>query len=134
VSNWEVWQRQNEDYLAVALTWLRLRLQQFIEADGSEVVTPQPDESSKATAISTTQQAQLSEAVSIMAAAEAADPPPALVILSRLLGLSRFEMETLLLCAAMELDTRTAGLCARAHTRLKDSSDQPNPYMTDSLA
>jgi len=134
VSNWEIWQRQNEDYLAAALTWLRLRLQQFIEANGSEVVTPQPDESSKATAISAKQQAQLSDAMAAMAAAEAADPPPALVILSRLLGLSRFEMEILLLCAAMELDMRTAGLCARAHTRLKDSSDQPNPYMTDSLA
>ena len=134
MSNWEIWQRQNEDYLAAALTWLRLRLQQFIEANGSEVVTPQPDESSKATAISTTQQAQLSDAMAAMAAAEAADPPPALVILSRLLGLSRFEMEILLLCAAMELDTRTTGLCARAHTRLKDSSDQPNPYMTESLA
>jgi hypothetical protein len=134
VSNWEVWQRQNEDYLAAALTWLRLRLQQFIEADGSEVVTPQPDESSKATAISAKQQAQLSDAMAAMAAAEAADPPPALVILSRLLGLSRFEMEILLLCAAMELDMRTAGLCARAHTRLKDSSDQPNPYPTFALA
>ena len=134
MSNWEIWQRQNEDYLAAALTWLRLRLQQFIEADQLEVVSVQPAKLSEGTAISATQQAQLSEAVSIMAAAEAADPPPALVILSRLLGLSRFEMEILLLCAAMELDTRTTGLCARAHTRLKDSSDQPNPYMTESLA
>jgi hypothetical protein len=39
---------------------------------------------------------------------------PALVILSRRLGLVRFEEDVLLLCAAMELDTRTAALCARA--------------------
>jgi hypothetical protein len=95
VSDWEIWQRQNEDYLAAALTWLRLRLQRFIEADQPEIVSTQPAKLSEGAAISTTQQAQLSEAVSIMAASEAADPPPALVILSRLLGLSRFEMETL---------------------------------------
>jgi ATPase family protein associated with various cellular activities (AAA)/winged helix domain-containing protein len=34
--------------------------------------------------------------------------------LKQALGLSSFELDTLLLCAAMELDTRTADLCARA--------------------
>jgi hypothetical protein len=49
-----------------------------------------------------------------MDAAAQLDPPPALVQLGRRLGLSRFGQEVLLLCAAMELDTRTASLCARA--------------------
>jgi ATPase family associated with various cellular activities (AAA)/Winged helix domain, variant len=46
-------------------------------------------------------------------AGEAAQPP-ALVLLARRFGLTDFERKTLLLCAAMELDTRIPGLCARA--------------------
>lgn len=46
--------------------------------------------------------------------AEAAGERPALLLLSDRLGLSEFERHTLLLCAAMELDTRIASLCARA--------------------
>jgi hypothetical protein len=49
-----------------------------------------------------------------LAAAAQMDPPPALVILGHRLGLSQFEQEALLLCAAMELDTSIAALCARA--------------------
>ncbi len=49
-----------------------------------------------------------------MIEAEAASGPPALVLLAQRLGLSEFERHTLLLCAAMELDTRVASLCARA--------------------
>lgn len=41
-------------------------------------------------------------------------PPPALIVLSERLGLSPFERNILLLCAAVELDTSIAGLCARA--------------------
>jgi hypothetical protein len=57
-----------------------------------------------------------------------ADPPPALTLLARRLGLSDFESQILLLCAAMELDTRIASLCARA---LQDAS---RPYPTFALA
>jgi hypothetical protein len=39
---------------------------------------------------------------------------PALQLLTERLGLSPFERDILLLCAAMEFDTRTAALCARA--------------------
>src|SRR5258708_31510990 len=54
--------------------------------------------------------------------------PAALVALGRRLDLSRFERDTLLLCIAMELDTRIADLCARAQ-------DNPNrPYPTFALA
>ena len=41
--------------------------------------------------------------------------PPALVLLAAALGLSRFEQDVVLLCAAMEMDTRIGGLCAGAH-------------------
>ena len=42
------------------------------------------------------------------------DHSPALLLLGNRLGLSEFERNVLLLCVAMELDTRIAGLCARA--------------------
>jgi len=46
--------------------------------------------------------------------AEKLSPPPALLILGQRFGLSRFERELLLLCAAPELDTRIPALYARA--------------------
>ncbi len=42
------------------------------------------------------------------------ETPPALHLLAQRLGLSDFERDLLLLCAAIELDTRLAGLCAQA--------------------
>jgi hypothetical protein len=44
-------------------------------------------------------------------AAAEMSPPPALVLLAQRFGLSRFERDLLLLCAATELDTRIGPLC-----------------------
>jgi hypothetical protein len=44
------------------------------------------------------------------------DPPPALLLLAERFGLSAFERDTLLLCAAMEWDPDVAALCARAQS------------------
>jgi hypothetical protein len=56
------------------------------------------------------------------------NPPPALAILGHRFGLTPFELDLLLLCAGFELDTRIAGLCARAH-------DEPQrAYPTFALA
>jgi hypothetical protein len=63
-----------------------------------------------------------------MIESEAASDPPALVSLSKRLGLSDFERHTLLLCVAMELDTRIAGLCARAQ------GEAARPHPTFALA
>lgn len=49
-----------------------------------------------------------------MPEAGASEPTPALLLLAQRLGLTEFERNTLLLCAAMEFDTRIAVLCARA--------------------
>ena len=59
---------------------------------------------------------------------ERAVPPSALEMVSQQLGLSRFEQQVLLLCVAMEIDTRIAALCARAH------DDPQKPYPTFALA
>ena len=64
----------------------------------------------------------------LVAAESQAPAPPALVMLARRLGLSQFEREVLLLCAAMELDTGIASLCARAQ------ADPTRPYPTFALA
>jgi hypothetical protein len=63
-----------------------------------------------------------------MIEAESRERPPALVLLAQRLGLSEFERQVLLLCAAMELDTRIPGLCARAQ------QDAARPFPTFALA
>jgi hypothetical protein len=141
------WQKNNEAYLAAALKWLRLRLTRLAQGDPalSSPVAQEPTESSgwwifrrrsQTTPLPPTGPAQahkvtdaeVAQAAAEMSAFESQDPPPALLILSDRLGLSHFEAQSLLLCAAMELDTRIAGLCARAQ-------DDPNkPYPTFALA
>ncbi len=59
---------------------------------------------------------------------EAADPPPALAALALRLGLTAFERDVLLLCTAMELDTRVGGLCAQTQ------DDPHRAYPTFALA
>ena len=54
--------------------------------------------------------------------------PAALEIVSATFGLTAFERDTLLLCAAMELESSFAGLCAQAQ------GDPQRPYPTFSLA
>ncbi len=56
------------------------------------------------------------------------EPAPALEELGQRLGLTPFEQNVLLLCAALELDTRIAGLCARAQ------ADPNARYATFALA
>ena len=76
-----------------------------------------------------TSEEQILAAVKAMdAAAGAMQPLPAHLILAERFGLSRFERELLLLCAAMELDTGIASLCNLAQKRLN------RPYPTFALA
>ncbi|MBI3431967.1 MAG: AAA family ATPase [Hydrogenophilales bacterium] len=63
-----------------------------------------------------------------MPEAGASEPTSALLLLAQRLGLTEFERNTLLLCAAMEFDTRIAVLCARAQ------GDAARPYPTFALA
>jgi ATP-dependent 26S proteasome regulatory subunit len=93
-----------------------------VPADSHIIIAGSPVNSGEMSAL------QVTEAAEKLFAAEKADPPPAMVILSQKLGLSRFEQEILLLCAAFELDTRFAGLFARAH------DDAGKAYPTFGLA
>jgi len=135
------WHKHNDEYLAAALAWLRLRLAARIEGRPRPAPVPAPAAPAPSTgSLFTWMEGEAEElpapvaatpetrAARAMAAAEEADPPPALVILADRLGLSRFEQEVLLLCAAMELDTGIPALCARAQ-------DDPNrSYPTFALA
>jgi hypothetical protein len=116
------WQEANELYLSASLNWLRLLLTRAAESvEAAETVGEDATEKTVSTV-------EIDKAAAAVREAEAAEPPPALVILTRRFGLSRFEQEVLLLCAAMELDTRTPALCARAQ-------DEPNRcYPTFALA
>ncbi|MFF4346176.1 ATP-binding protein [Streptomyces sp. NPDC001530] len=110
------WEDSNSRFLSAALAWLRLLLER--QAQGPE------GESERDVRV-----VEIAEAAAAMDKAEAAtDPAPALTVLAHRLGLTRFERDTLLLCAAMELDTRIAALCGSAH------GDPARPYPTFALA
>ncbi len=145
------WQTANNTYLAAVLKWLRLRLEALASATppsaGHALVMTQHaappslvdrllgrstvaalDAPAQLAAPTAPQSEQIAEAEAAVHEAEDIDPPPAAVMLSQRFGLSRFELSTLLLCAAMELDTRTAALCARAQ------DDAHRSYPTFALA
>ncbi len=153
----EAWQTRNDAYLTAALAWLRLRLElqsQQLEARPSAVTTPAAPDSTGSQrwglfrrfaasepgaaikparqlpppAVKPIDKARLEEATTALAGASEGEPPPALLLLSRQLGLSDFERDILLLCLGVELDTRVAGMCAFAQ------DDPGRPYPTFALA
>jgi hypothetical protein len=133
----EQWLQHNDAYLGAALRWLRLRLHR-LAGQPPTVMPPESvarrqifrrEEAKPAIALPAAgpTESEIAAAVAEMDEAAATDPPPALVLLSRRLGLSTFEQQALLLCAAHELDTGIGALCARAQ-------GAPNrPYPTFAL-
>lgn len=140
------WQQQNDEYVRKALAWLRLRLAWFIEQSAGLTPTVQPEARSSprkgarrysgeahaqtrsSAGTNSVTDKQLAQAAEELAKLETAEQPPALVVLRRNLGLSQFESEVLLLCAAMEFDMRMASLCAQAQ------DDPTRRYPTFALA
>jgi hypothetical protein len=133
------WQKNNDAYLSAALKWLRIKLSllakpetQLPGPDAKALVPAEslaeecPKAKRKAPAevrrprsndpidIDSIAEDSIAAALEEMATAGKMDPPPALLILGQRLGLSRFEREVLLLCAAVELDTNIPFLCAHA--------------------
>jgi hypothetical protein len=88
------WEAKNAKYLSAALAWLKLSLER------------RPGEKRG--------NADLAAAAKEMAAAEAKSDAPALVLLGQALGLSRFERNLLLMCAAAEFDSGFPALFAKA--------------------
>jgi hypothetical protein len=105
------WPEINERYLAARVEGIRLRLQRMAGPADSDA-----------------HDADLARADREALDLENCNPPPALLLLAERLGLSAFDCDALALCAAAELDTRTAGLCAAAQ------GDPQAPYPTFALA
>jgi hypothetical protein len=152
------WQQNNQRYLSAALNWLRLRLRGLAQhptipaapvssepeqqhasgrASGRKWHfwdKPEPDSNGPPPLLlpaadnSVVTAEQLAQATEELKTAAASTPPPAMVVLTQSFGLSKFESEILLLCAAMELDTSVAALCADAQ------SDSQRSYPTFALA
>jgi ATPase family associated with various cellular activities (AAA) len=119
------WQTQNNDYLAASLQWLRLRLTRMVPLAQPAEAPVAPPRAHRpwgsflglrpapvapafvpASAPPPPRATDSPLAAAAAARAEAArmDPPPALDMLTERLGLSAFERDTLLLCAAVEID------------------------------
>ncbi len=119
------WHLRNNQFLGVALRWLRLRLLR-LAASARDDVEDSGQLSSAAQDFSWRD--KIEQAEREMDAAASGEMPPAKILLSYKLGLSEFEQWVLLLCVAMEFDTSIANLCAKAQ-------DHPNrPYPTFALA
>jgi hypothetical protein len=97
----ETWQDANERWLAAAVDGVRLRLDRQARRVAGE---PEPAAAA----------AQLDAALAVMQTAEDAAMPPAAIVLARRLGLSAFDLDTLMLCVAQELDTTVRARCAAA--------------------
>jgi hypothetical protein len=144
MSELDQWQEKNGEYLTAALAWLRLCLARLPEMSSPETPPENIAEDKpvswlrvrkqfpEVTAPAATEAApdEIAKAAQAMAAAARIDPPPALLILGRRLGLSEYENRILLLCAAMELDTRIPSLCAKA----QDHPDRVYPTFALALA
>src|SRR5579864_7184941 len=143
MNNGSDWQKGNARYLAAAMAWLRLCLEELAaqqREDQSIVASPvlptregnksvwrnfwgrPPELQAKTPSLllpsaaghgTNTDQRVEQAAAAMQAAASEMDPPPALLLLTQRLGLSQFEQQVLILCLGMELDTGVAGLCAR---------------------
>lgn len=105
------WQQENGVYLSASLNWLRLRLRRMAAESAQQEPRKGLFTRSQAEA---DWDAKIAEAAKERAAAEQMDPPPALHLLAEQLRLTAFERDVVLLCSAMELDTRIPGLCAAA--------------------
>ncbi|NER79337.1 MAG: ATP-binding protein, partial [Leptolyngbya sp. SIO1D8] len=124
----ERWQQTNDVYLSRALHWLRLRLTQRIQVPPPALPSEPPPEQwwnrlfkseppaeppPASPSVELVSEDSLEAAAAAMAAAANTTPTPALIQLAQQFSLSEFEQQVLLLCTAMELDTRIASLCAR---------------------
>ena len=132
----ERWQEENNDYLSKVINWLRLRLQGTVNNQTSVSRTEEKkckwflfkNKQIESASRLKTSDAEIAQLEKELLNAETVSHPPAAVILSQRLGLSRFEQNLLLLCAAMELDPQMADLCCIAQ------NDTQRTYPTFALA
>lgn len=136
MSDIDQWQAVNNDYLSKAVQWIRALL---LQQAGQYQPPEQKSKAQRFRWIAGTNQRHesLPENVATetveqleqeLLPAETASHPPAMIMLRQRLGLSRFEQNILLLCAAIELDPQIADLCCQAQ------NDAQRNYPTFALA
>ncbi len=117
----DAWYEVNGEYLECAMTWLRLLLERHIDELSTPEELPARGFLHRRTGRASgrhpapADEEAIATAAQEMADAAEREPFPAMTVLARRLGLSPFERDVLLLVAALEIDTRIAGLCAAAH-------------------
>jgi ATPase family associated with various cellular activities (AAA)/Winged helix domain, variant len=107
------WLEMNQRYLTAGIAYIRALLERHVARSNDGETDPN--------AIQTARE-------EMDATATAMTAPPALDVVSAIFGLSVFERDTLLLCAATEFDGAIATLCAAAH------GDPQRPHATFGLA
>ena len=117
------WLEANGRFMAAAVAWVRALLRRGV----GDQAARRPDWRSRV-GVGRSPDESVSAEAAMVAAAQTMTSPPALFILADRLGLSPFERGVLLLCAAVELDTSVASLCAKAQ------GDPARPYPTFALA
>ena len=135
------WAKMNDHHLSETVAWIRLLLQRIIFEPQQEQPKQEPKQESNwfwanktsepkmlPSPLQGPTEEEVKEAAQEIVKLEGNDPPPALNILASRLGLSKFDGHVLSLCVAMELDTRIAGLCAKAQ------DDLNKPFPTFALA
>lgn len=105
------WMENNDKHLAATVAWIHLRLERLAARTDDKKNPSIPDN------------AAIEQAHQEKVKRENSELPPALVLLGNALGLSEFDRHVLALCVAMELNTKTASLCANA----QDNLDKPYP-------
>ena len=138
MSNQAEWMENNEKHLMATIDWIQLRLQHLGQtADDDTEPKKKRGGVGRAKQSSQTDQDQNKAAINNetielaqqkVIELEADNLKPALNLLANRLGLTKFEQHVLALCAAMELDTRIADLCANVPGNLN------KPYPTFRLA
>lgn len=109
------WTETNDRHLAATVRWIRMSLENLAQSNQDNKTAIHGVEA-------------LEQARRDISCEESHEPPPALVLLGRALGLSGFDRHVLALCAAVELDTRISDLCAKAQ------GDPNKPWPTFALA
>jgi hypothetical protein len=99
------WLAANGEFLAASVAWIRELLRQRGPTGPQAPAGPPGGGEDRLGAL----------AAAVEDAAARCVPPPALVSLAQRTGLSRFERDVILLCAAAELDPSIRGLCAEVH-------------------
>lgn len=124
------WTECNNRYLSASLQWLRLKLRKLLPPPAPAPLSADAVAASRRRWFEIRDQAppprpaiagptlddEIESAARARAEAGAGVAPPALVLLAQRLGLSDFERDVLLLCAAVELDPALPALIAEVQT------------------